>query len=547
MRRLLLSGFIFLCLWMPSHSQIESDFVSFNDQPLFSRSEVFIKAGRTMVPAKKLFDALHIDYYVDLEKKYLQAHNQSVDLKINFDENIGYINDEIFLLNVSGEIRDHLVYVPLRFVSEAFGADVLWLEEEMKVSIDFKPFAAWQVLQLLESIEDNSQSTKNFYALERQKFKEILLKVEKEKAAYLVEEKKLLGELIRLGLQVNVKLKEDNLKDMMASFHGYWKVIYEKDKGEKPWVYEDDYYFLSFDEGYYYGFYKNYQAHGYRFGYTSIEDGYILSLVPYRENKRQGIGYKAVYNHNHSFLYDMFYKMDKNVGQGLEYVRYENGLETFDRSDKRNNSLVYIDDKDHVFIPPLKSETINIGYYQWSEGLEYVGYFYQKDRLGRGMYFDSDDTNFEEDNLLKQRSLEILQSLALEGLSQEDQIKKIHNYLTMNIRYDDSFIPNAFSHTAYGALILGQGVCDGYAESFKYLLDIIGIENHLIFGTVNGQAHAWNLVKIKDQYFHFDLTWNDDDKGQVPVYTYYKRNSEFFKKTHQWDYKRYEVYLGKDQ
>ena len=176
-----------------------------------------------------------------------------------------------------------------------------------------------------------------------------------------------------------------------------------------------------------------------------------------------------------------------------------------------------------------------------------MGYFYQKDRLGQGMYFDSDDTNFEEDNLLKQRSLEILQSLALEGLSQEDQIKKIHNYLTMNIRYDDSFIPNAFSHTAYGALILGQGVCDGYAESFKYLLDIIGIENHLIFGTVNGQAHAWNLVKIKDQYFHFDLTWNDDDKGQVPVYTYYKRNSEFFKKTHQWDYKRYEVYLGKDQ
>jgi hypothetical protein len=532
---------------MPSHGQKGNDFVRFNDEVLFLSSEIYIKQGRTMVPAERLFEVFHVDLKIDLENKYLKAHHESVDITIPFDKNYAYINDERILLNISGEVINNQVYVPLRFVSEAFGSDVIWLREKGQVLIHYKPYKDQEVLELLEAIGSQSRDEKISYTLEREKFKEVLYKVNQRKEKYLNEAFKLNQALKELGSQVNLNLEDDSLKTLMVTFHSHWKNGYEKDLRDKAWVYEDDYYFLSFEEGYYYGYYHNYQANGYRFGYTSFEDGYILSLVPYKDNKRQGVGYKVVFNQNDVFQYDMFFEMEKNIGKGLEYVRYKNGVETFDRSDKESDTLVYIDEENNVFIPAINSEEVKVAYYKWSEGLEHVGFFQGRDRLGIGMYFGDEESSFEKDNLLKQRSLEIIKSLELEGQPLESQVKTIHDYLAENIRYDHSVLPKASSHTAYGALVLGEGVCDGYAESFKYLLDLIDLDNHLIFGSVNGDAHAWNLIKIKGNYYHFDLTWNDDDKGQVPVYTYYKRSSEFFNESHEWHKKRYEIYLGKNE
>jgi transglutaminase/protease-like cytokinesis protein 3 len=105
-------------------------------------------------------------------------------------------------------------------------------------------------------------------------------------------------------------------------------------------------------------------------------------------------------------------------------------------------------------------------------------------------------------------------------------------------------------HTAYGALIQGDAVCDGYAEAFKYLLDKLDIENVLIFGEGNEEGefigeinHAWNLVMVDGQYRHFDVTWNDDDVNQRVRYTFYNQDNEFMDDTHQWDMEYYSKYL----
>ena len=71
---------------------------------------------------------------------------------------------------------------------------------------------------------------------------------------------------------------------------------------------------------------------------------------------------------------------------------------------------------------------------------------------------------------------------------------------------DDS---HAFS--AYGALVEGIAVCEGYSEAFQHLLTQMGIECLIVIGESENQSHQWNMVRIGENYYHVDPTWNDTD------------------------------------
>ena len=76
-----------------------------------------------------------------------------------------------------------------------------------------------------------------------------------------------------------------------------------------------------------------------------------------------------------------------------------------------------------------------------------------------------------------------------------------------------------YSHSSYGILLKGYGVCESYALSMTRLLDSIGIPNMYATGLVPADTesgfggHAWNYVQMPDRnwYLH-DSTWNDDEK-----------------------------------
>jgi transglutaminase/protease-like cytokinesis protein 3 len=84
-------------------------------------------------------------------------------------------------------------------------------------------------------------------------------------------------------------------------------------------------------------------------------------------------------------------------------------------------------------------------------------------------------------------------------------------------------------------------VCEGYAKSFKYILDDLGIPCVIVCGVgqnSNGEIenHAWNYVKLKDKWYAVDCTWDDPiiiGSGYVSesVYTknFLKGSREFFK------------------
>ncbi|MCH5248914.1 MAG: BspA family leucine-rich repeat surface protein [Lachnospiraceae bacterium] len=87
----------------------------------------------------------------------------------------------------------------------------------------------------------------------------------------------------------------------------------------------------------------------------------------------------------------------------------------------------------------------------------------------------------------------------------------LHDYLAVNCAYDydnylNGHIPDA-SYNAYGVLVEGKAVCQGYALAYKYLLNQVGIECYMVTSDV--MNHAWNLIKLDGEYYQVDVTWDD--------------------------------------
>ena len=103
----------------------------------------------------------------------------------------------------------------------------------------------------------------------------------------------------------------------------------------------------------------------------------------------------------------------------------------------------------------------------------------------------------------------------------------IHDELMDRLVYDLA-APNA--HNAYGALVEGRTVCEGYAEAFQYLLHRVGINSFLIIGSSNGEGHKWNAVRIDGEYYHVDPTWND--QGDTIFHAYFNVSDEIIEEDH---------------
>ena len=127
------------------------------------------------------------------------------------------------------------------------------------------------------------------------------------------------------------------------------------------------------------------------------------------------------------------------------------------------------------------------------------------------------------------------------GNTYED-IKMIHDYLVDNIEYDTSLSKDNI-YDLYGALVNRVAVCEGYARSFKYILDEMGISSVLVIGTGTNsrgetERHAWNYVEINNNWYAVDCTWDDPvvvGGGNLPQsskYKYFLKGANEFNQDH---------------
>lgn len=63
-----------------------------------------------------------------------------------------------------------------------------------------------------------------------------------------------------------------------------------------------------------------------------------------------------------------------------------------------------------------------------------------------------------------------------------------------------------YSATAYGALVIGSAVGEGFAMAYKALCEELGIECIVILGYLDGMIHAWNVVSLYGDYYHIDIS-----------------------------------------
>ena len=98
------------------------------------------------------------------------------------------------------------------------------------------------------------------------------------------------------------------------------------------------------------------------------------------------------------------------------------------------------------------------------------------------------------------------------GMSDLQKARALHDYLVQHMTYDYTFS----NYDAYGALVEGTAVCEGYSLAYAALLQRAGIE--FDFCESEDMNHMWNYVKIDGEWYHVDVTWDDpypDHEGSV--------------------------------
>ena len=65
-----------------------------------------------------------------------------------------------------------------------------------------------------------------------------------------------------------------------------------------------------------------------------------------------------------------------------------------------------------------------------------------------------------------------------------------------------------YGQNAYGALIERKAVCAGYSRLFQLLMQKLEIPTYYVLGYAK-EDHAWNMVKLNNEYYNIDLTWDD--------------------------------------
>lgn len=94
-----------------------------------------------------------------------------------------------------------------------------------------------------------------------------------------------------------------------------------------------------------------------------------------------------------------------------------------------------------------------------------------------------------------------------QDFSDVEKVLFIHDYLAANYEYDNSHT----IYDAYNFLKEGKGVCQAYMLTFSALMDKLGIPVSYVESDLLN--HTWNVVKLGDNWYHVDVTWDDPVRG----------------------------------
>lgn len=254
------------------------------------------------------------------------------------------------------------------------------------------------------------------------------------------------------------------------------------------------------------------QALSYSEGYTPVVSRYSRDALPLESEQ-------LLYDK----LVDSFYDISSDLNEEAErYPMPEVRLEGFSLSEAQVRTTIkaILDDRPEIF---------------WPCGT--VGYYADEELTIVQVYSRLSPDEVSEKLTAVREAASAFYAEVPDGLSAYQRELTVHDYLAQLAAYDvnvdaenaDNNDPELY--TVYGALVNKLTVCEGYARAFQLLLNGLGVDCVNITGTSDGELHMWSEVKLGENWYAVDLTW-DDREESYSRYCYFNLTSEQMAKDH---------------
>ncbi len=244
-----------------------------------------------------------------------------------------------------------------------------------------------------------------------------------------------------------------------------------------------------------------------------------------------GLHYSYLENDTQRFLYDMMYKVGtpQTVGTAQEVIFYNIG-------EVPTKYYYPADENDYCFArKALKYDNPDkVEYSLYEYHLKYL-----KNTSGTfDAYLCADpvgDYNYQTMNAQMDAAIDDLvlsaQNLGMIDLSSDESLKmtlfKLALYMAPSKPYNNNYFKNAddydwwgivynwdavrnpqdnYPHNAYAALCDKYSVCDGVSMAYMSVLKELGINDCVCIDGFYGKDHAWNLVKLNNNWYDIDVT-----------------------------------------
>lgn len=212
----------------------------------------------------------------------------------------------------------------------------------------------------------------------------------------------------------------------------------------------------------------------------------------------------------------------KKVAEKQEEKQYQYYYSKLSKSDKKNYNLLYegikSSDKSVQFDKMTTEKIEELSSYVRSDHPELFWvepeFTYMQLKEGKAMSVYPKYNMKKKQVKAMKKQLEEIRDGIIAGIQSEDEytkVKMVYDYVTQNFEYIEGSVNN---QNIMSALINKQTVCAGYAKTVQYLLLSMGMECTLIEGaTIDDPnaaiGHAWNMVKVNNDYYYLDATWGD--------------------------------------
>lgn len=277
---------------------------------------------------------------------------------------------------------------------------------------------------------------------------------------------------------------------------------------------------------------------------TSVNEMLSNSIT---DNNQSKVNYKKYFysqiNQNAKIIYDTLLNNMDELVSGVGTIEFDINEEGVENEFQSAWDAITMDNPEIFFVDTtklsLKTQTTTSFF-----GAR-TTYKYILEPAEGSTYYTKAFTSQSEVNKAKTEIQNVANSVVNEAKkfnSVYEKVKYVHDYIINNTEYDEAGSDN--DNNIYGALIEHKAVCEGYAQTLKYLLDKLDIPCVMVYGDGikddgSKEYHSWNYVKMEDnKWYAIDATWDDPiviGNGRLPEkekYNYFLKGSNSFSSMH---------------